>query len=276
MSILDVESGALHRLEHRLNLPALAVGLDRVFRPVGRNDDLQLRFPVVPFDFAARQVARLPVHVENVVEEIRLADLQVIENPRHPHLFPASGIDLQKVFTDADEISYAIIVQPLNPSFTDEFSVGEQTVDGVGAEQADVPLHEVDALLRVGRSSLGQHTEQQRIGNAVVHHGKHEDVDVGSSELPVGAVDGEPVFLFLRQQVENEFRHKVLADRMFRKKSLDSPQTRIGFRWRVKTGRQLAETHRFALHRAIINSDMSLIWARLTFFSKKMFSVSDN
>lgn len=47
--------------------------------------------------------------------------------------------------------------------------------------------------------------------------------------------------------LEKIFRHKVLTDRMFRKKSLDSPQTRIGFRWRVKTGRQLAETHRFCL-----------------------------
>ena len=32
----------------------------------------------------------------------------------------------------------------------------------------------------------------------------------------------------------------------------------------------------FALHRATTNSDMSLIWARLMFFPKKVTNVSDN
>ena len=53
------------------------------------------------------------------------------------------------------------------------------------------------------------------------------------------------MFPFLRQQAENEFCNKVLIERMFCKKSLDSLQTRIGFRWRVESSGQKAKAHRF-------------------------------
>ena len=40
---------------------------------------------------------------------------------------------------------------------------------------------------------------------------ENEDVDVGSSELPVGAVDGKPVFLLLWAQVDSERLDEIAA-----------------------------------------------------------------
>jgi len=70
-----------------------------------------------------------------------------------------------------------------------------------------------------------------------VDNGEHEDVDVGIAEFPVCSVNGQPVFLLLRKHLENESGDKVLADGMFRKKPLYSPQTRLRFGGRVETGR---------------------------------------
>ena len=64
-----------------------------------------------------------------------------------------------------------------DPPLADKLTVGEKAVDGLLSEEVDVPLHEVDALLRVGRAFLGQHGEQQRIGDSVVDDDEHEDVD---------------------------------------------------------------------------------------------------
>lgn len=171
----------------------------------------------------------------------------MVENPGHLHLSAAFGVESPEVIPYSDVVSYPVVVKPSDPSLTDELPVGQQAVDGFPSEEADVVLHEVDALLGVGGSLFGQHGEQQRIGDAIVDNGEHEDVDVSLAELPVGAVNGQTVLLFLRQLLEDEFCDKVLTDRMFGEKPLYSPQTRIGFGRRVETGGKLAEAHRSGL-----------------------------
>ena len=57
MCILNIEPRALHRLEHCLDLPALLVCVEAFFRPVVRDENLQLQPAVAPFDPAGGQVA---------------------------------------------------------------------------------------------------------------------------------------------------------------------------------------------------------------------------
>lgn len=118
-------------------------------------------------------------------------------------------------------LSYPIAVQSINPYFTDKLTIGQKIDSGLSSEEVDVALHEVDTFLGVGRAFLGQHGEQQRIGDSVMDRcilRKHESALAGESK-----------------QVESLLKHTVLA-----------------------------------LHRAIINSEISLIWARLTFLEKKI------
>lgn len=79
MCIYDIEPRALYRLKHCLNLPALLVCVEAFFRPVVRDEDLQLRPAVAPFDLAGGQVAGLPVHIVDLVRALGLSHTQVGE-----------------------------------------------------------------------------------------------------------------------------------------------------------------------------------------------------
>lgn len=136
----------------------------------------------------------------------------MIENPEHLHIVAAFRIECPEVLPYSDVVSYPVAVQPVDPPLADKLTVGQKAVDGLLSEEVDVALHEVDALLRVGRAFLGQHGEQQRIGDSVVDDGEHEDVDVGFAELPVGAVDCQAVLLLPGQLLEDKFSHKILTD----------------------------------------------------------------
>lgn len=82
-------------------------------------------------------------------------------------------------------LSYPIAVQLINPYFTVKLTVGEKAVDGLPSEEVDVALHEVDTFLGVERAFLGQHGEQQRIGDSVMDRcilRKHESALAGESK----------------------------------------------------------------------------------------------
>ena len=53
-----------------------------------------------------------------------------------------------------------------DPPLADKLTVGEKAVDGLPSEEVDVPLHEVDALLRVGRmfGEKALYSPQTRVG----------------------------------------------------------------------------------------------------------------
>lgn len=82
-------------------------------------------------------------------------------------------------------LSYPIAVQPVDPSIADKLTIGQKTVNGLPSEEVDVALHEVDTFLGVGRAFLGQHGEQQRIGDSVMDRcilRKHESALAGESK----------------------------------------------------------------------------------------------
>lgn len=97
----------------------------------------------------------------------------------------------------------------------DKLPVGKQAVDAVRSEQADVTLQQRDPLLGVGAPFLWQHAEHQRVGHAVMHHCKHEDVDCRLPELPVGPVDGQLQRAFYWKQPEYESCNKVRIKGVF-------------------------------------------------------------
>ena len=84
-----------------------------------------------------------------------------------------------------------------------------------------------------------------------VHHGEHKDVDVGAAELPAGPVYGQTKRWILRKHDDDFAGESKTVDKRLKHTVL-------------------------ALHRATINSDMSLMCAKLTFSFKKVLNVSDN
>ena len=115
MRVLNIESSAFHRFVHRLNLPALAICCNRVFKPM--------------------------------VKIVGLPDLEVVENPRHFHPLPVFGVECPEVLPDSDVVSYTVLVQSPDSSLADELPVRQKAVDIVRTEQIDVSLHEVNPLL---------------------------------------------------------------------------------------------------------------------------------
>ena len=190
MRVLYVEPRALYSPEHRLNLPSTPIGARTLLQLVVRDEDLQFRLAVAPLDPTGRQVAGLPVDIVYSREERPMADRQPLEHPVCFRTVAFTGIVNPEVVPDADVVSYALVVEPLHPVLSDKLMVGEKAVDALCAEEPDIAVHKLYPLPRVGGALLGQHAEQHLVRHPVVHHGEHEDVDVGVAELPVGPVDG--------------------------------------------------------------------------------------
>ena len=209
MRIFDIEPRALHRLEHCLDLPALLVCVEAFFRPVVRDEDLQLRPAVSPFDLAGGQVAGLPVHIVDFVQALGLSHTQVGEQPGGLGAPSRRGSGNPEVLPDADMVADAAVVEPFHPVLAHELAIRQKAVDALRAEEPDIALYQLYPFLRVGGALLGQHAEQQRVGHPVVHHGEHKDVDVGAAELPVAPVDGQAKRAFYGQQAENDARDEV-------------------------------------------------------------------
>ena len=172
-------------------------------------------------------------------------------------------------------VADAAVVEPLHPVLTHELAIRQQAVDALRAEEPVIALYQFYSLLRVGGALLRQYAEQQRVGHPVVHHGQHKDVDVGAAELPIGPVYGQTKRAFYGQQAEDAARDEVSVKVEFGEKALDSPQTH-DFAGESKTVDKRLKHTVLALHRATINSDMSLMCAKLMFFSKKVLNVSNN
>ena len=160
-------------------------------------------------------------------EDIHLADLQPLERPVSLRAVSPAGTVHPEVLLDADVISDAVAVQPSNPLLPDKLAVREQTVNAVRAEKVDVALQQGYPFHEVGVPALGQHGEHQRIGDPFVGDGQHEYVDVGLAELPVCTVNEQHLLPAGRQERVEESSDEVVVEVKFRKKTLDSPQTRI-------------------------------------------------
>lgn len=177
------------------------------------------------FDLAGGQVAGLPVHMADLVQALDLSHTQVGEQPGGLGAPSRRGSVNPEVLLDADVVADVVIVHPSDPLASDKLAVGEQAVDALYAEEPDIALHQPYPLLRVGGALLGQHTEQQRVGHPVVHHGQHEDIDVGAAELPIGPVYGQTERALHGQQAEDDTGDEVPVKVEFGEKALDSPQT---------------------------------------------------
>lgn len=177
------------------------------------------------FDLAGGQVAGLPVHMADLVQALGLSHTQVGEQPGGLGAPSRRGSVNPEVLPDADMVADAAVVEPLHPVLAHELAIRQKAVDALHAEEPDIALHQPYPLLRVGGALLGQHTEQQRVGHPVVHHGQHEDVDVGAAELPVGPVYGQTERALHGQQAEDDTGDEVPVKVEFGEKALDSPQT---------------------------------------------------
>lgn len=155
MCILNIEPSALHRLEHCLDLPALLVCVEAFFRPVVRDENLQLRPAVAPFDPAGGQVAGLPVHIVDLVQALDLPHTQVGEQPGGLGAPSRRRSGNPKVLPDADMVADAAVVDPLHPVLTHELAIRQQAVDALRTEEPDIALYQFYPLLRVGGPFLG-------------------------------------------------------------------------------------------------------------------------
>lgn len=105
--------------------------------------------------------------------------------------------------------------------------------------------------------------------------GQHEYVDVGLAELPVCTVDKQHFLPAGRQERAEELCDEVVAEVKFRKKSLDTPQTRIRLGERVETVRQRAVAHDFSLAQSGYKQTNQADVRLFIFFEKKPLTVSN-
>lgn len=227
VGILDVEAGRFHGSESRFYLPSLFVCQNRTLGPVETDENLQFRDTVGVFDSATGKIDILAFVKKELMEEFLLTDLQIIEQPPGTDSLTGGWLDKPEVLPNTDVIPDASGVQPSDPFLTYELPVGHKTIDAVGSEKADEPLHDFPAFLPIGIASFRKKAENQRKGDTFVCHAQHQYVDVELPELPVGTVHAQHKFRLYGQQRENHAGDNVKVKNILGKEPLNPSETGI-------------------------------------------------
>ena len=203
VGVLDVEARGFHCTECRFNLPALFIGFDSIFRPVETDQNLKFGYPVRVLDSTSGEIDILPFVQKELVAESLLSDFKGIEESPCSDSFTCGGLDNPNILPDTDIVLDPVVVKPANPLFADKLAVGHKAVDAVMPKKSDEPLHDNFPFLPIGIAALVQKAEQQWKGNAFVGDAEGEYIDVGLSELPVGAIHTQNQTVFNRKQRED-------------------------------------------------------------------------
>lgn len=138
---------------------------------------------------------------------------------------------------DRLEYSPGIIFQtasePRKPASAGELAVRRQRPDVIARQDEKQLLHERDAVARVRIAALGafgQNPPCDGQAHAAQNDADHEDVDVGSAELPVGAVHGKnPAIGGFRGHGQNYRSDPSRWKRACGEEALETPVDRLSF-----------------------------------------------
>ena len=113
--VLDIEARRFHGTECRLNLPALFIGRDSVFRPFETGQDLKSGYPVEVPGSTSGGIDKLPFEQKGLVAEFLRSGLEGIEEPPCPDAFSRGGHGNPNILPDTDIVSNPVVVEPANP-----------------------------------------------------------------------------------------------------------------------------------------------------------------
>lgn len=123
-------------------------------------------------------------------------------------------------------------LEPREPAPADELAVHRQRADVGAWQDGEHLLHERDAVARVGIAALGafgQNPPCDGQAHAVENDADHQDVDVGSAELPVGAIHGKnPAPGGFRGHRQHKCSDPACRQRAGSEEALESPVNRFG------------------------------------------------
>ena len=237
--VLDVESGGLHGAKACLNLPALFVGCHGSFRTVVANQDLQLRHSIRVFQHGTCNIDIFPFEKEEHVVDTLLPELEPVKQMPSPDILGGFGITQPKILLDTQVVSDASVVEILDPLLADKFSVGNEGIDTLGAEQPYKSINQPCPLFPVGIAAFIKHCKEQWKCDTFVCHSKHEDIDVDLSEFPVGAVKAQNQSCLDWQKRKYHLGDNVKVESISGKKSLQAAQVGISFNTRRHRRRYL-------------------------------------
>ena len=181
--LLQAEASGFKRAKERFNLPSTGVLLDRVLAQRRGDKDQVLTAPQV----ATAEVPLLAPHSAWLGDDQRLIDTRRAEElPDRDKLAPS--VRHLKVLPHAEVEVNPVLSQPGEPLDADKFPVGQQAGDLVFAEQVKEDFHNRDPFVGVRVAGFRQDEPDDRVGNPLVDDAKHQDIQIGLSELPIGAV----------------------------------------------------------------------------------------
>lgn len=199
VGVFELEAPLLEVSEERFDSPALAVQLQRLVARETVADDGEKR--VASFrDPLGREMHLLP---EDLVELPGL-----LSPPPECGKMRCRQGSHEGVALDSNDITHVHEPQPGKPVLPDEFAVHRQNLDVPGPQNGENIPHQGDAVGFAGIAALGalgQNLPADGKSHAVENDGDHQDVDVGSAELPIGAVHRQdPAALWLWGKRENQ------------------------------------------------------------------------
>lgn len=94
-----------------------------------------------------------------------------------------------------------------------------------------------------------------------MYDSEHEDVDVCLADLPVGSVYGQPVRTFHGEKAMYNTGDEIRGECVFRKKRWILRKHDLAFAGESKQVAKRLKHTILTLHKAVIKSEISLIWA---------------
>jgi len=223
VSILELIAAPLQMAEERLDAPSHPIDFERVGPLEIMTDDRQVG--VAAFADALGGEVDLPA--EHLMQIACKALPAVALAPPGGGMIADHGIGLHPDYEgDFHQL------EPREPAAADKLPVHRQRADVRARQNGKHLLHERDAVAAAGVAALGnlgQNAPGDGQSDSVENHTHYQNVDVGSAELPVGAVHGQhPAGGGFGGEGEHECSDTPRRKRAGGEKPLETPVNRLG------------------------------------------------
>src|SRR5215210_1300613 len=170
------------------------------------------------------------------------ADFLCAEQIPGSHQLIAAGIRDTQILFDPNAKGNLLPAQVTKPIPPNKLAVSGHKRERTFAEKSHILFQQLDSLRSVGTTFLFQHRPQQRKGHSLEDHAQHEDVQRRSSQIPIGAINGNEERLWDAKQFDNQKSDLGKRHVKESQKSLTSFVMRVLFRPPAHHRRDLDET----------------------------------
>jgi hypothetical protein len=230
--LLEIKPPSFERREQRLDIPTLRVNRKR---SRGSFDRHQQQVLVILGQRANHEDS--DSHDTRFTQFKDFALFEIVEP--HPRRRCFCALLDHSVRFDADHGVHRVLKQGLKPRRSNELSIRREALNATRWDQFQHPLENRFALRSIAIACFLEIHLSNGERDAVVGDADHEEVDVYTSELPIGAIHRQHDFL-VGDEAQHETSNQILSE-VNVEEAFDAPGVALEFRASVECNGDLRE-----------------------------------